>query len=275
MRSLFRSLSLILVLGLLLSLCACSAGEAAAEAPAQPPADQQPAAAANSAAFVYTPYWGEDNVKTAVGGEILFFGDIHDLEDDYFYYDPDTGETRGVFTYLVENDKHPGLYASIGDYLQASSDITTGADVYDRCIDRIRAWGGEDVPIVSVMGNHENKTAGIGELNGEQVFEKAVGNNNYGLVARGVDGQDPEKTLYYVVAFGCAHEQEVDAAGTRATAGNKYWVNPDEIAALDETLAGIYGEDNSLNQGIPTPMSPCTISPPSAPPRTTASFCAS
>lgn len=209
-------------------------------------------AAVSSDKFVYAPYWGEDNVKTAVGGEILFFGDVHDLEDNYFYYDPATGGTRGVFTYLVEEDKHPGLYASIGDYLQASSDITSGADPYYKCIDRIRAWAGDDAVIVSVMGNHENKTSGDGELNGEQVFEKIVGNNNYGLIAKGVDAADPEKTLYYVVGLGCAHEKEIDEANARAAAGNKYWVNPDVIAMLDGTLAGIYGEDNSKNQGIPT-----------------------
>ena len=152
----------------------------------------------------------------------------------------------------MQGDRHPGLYASIGDYLQASSDITSNADTYHKCIDRIRAWAGEDVPIISVMGNHENKTSAAGELNGEQVFEKTVGNNNYGLVARGVDEQDPDRTLYYMVAFGCAHEKEIDAAGDRAHAGNKYWVNPDAIAALDETLAGIYGEDNTKNQGVPT-----------------------
>ena len=157
-----------------------------------------------------------------------------------------------MFAYLAQGDKHPGLYASIGDYLQASSDINNNADSYFKCIDRIRAWGGEDIPIVSVMGNHENKTTGVGELNGGQAFEKVVGNNNYGLVARGVDAQDPDKTIYYVVAFGCAHEKEIDAAGTRAGAQNKYWVNPDAIAALDETLAEIYGEDNLKNQGIPT-----------------------
>lgn len=202
--------------------------------------------------FVYKPFWGEDNIKTPVGGEILFFGDVHDLEDDYFYYDSDSGETRGVFSYLVKEEKYPGLYACIGDYLQASSDITAGAAVYSRCTDRIRAWGGEDIPIVSVMGNHENKTAGIDDLDGMQVFEKHVGNNNYGLVARGTDEEDPEKTLYYVVAFGCAHNQEIDEANTRANAKNKYWVNPDMIAALDKTLASIYGEDGSENQGVPT-----------------------
>ena len=187
--------------------------------------------------FVYSPYWGEDNVKTAVGGEILFFGDVHDLEDKYFYYDAASGETRGVFTYLMEEDKHPGLYASIGDYLQASSDLTSGADPYYKCIDRIRAWAGDDAVIVSVMGNHENKTSGDGELNGEQVFEKIVGNNNYGLIARGVDADDPEKTLYYVAALGCAHEQEIDEANARANAGNKYWVNPEAIAILESGLA--------------------------------------
>ena len=171
MKHICKVLSLVLVFGMLISACACSGGNSAAAAPAaapeeapaaapegapagapeeapaaapaggaeQPSGEQPAAAAANNAVFVYTPYWGEDNVKTAVGGEILFFGDIHDLEDNYFYYDADTGETRGVFTYLKQNDKHPGLYASIGDYLQASSDITTGADVYNRCIDRIRA----------------------------------------------------------------------------------------------------------------------------------------
>lgn len=202
--------------------------------------------------FVYVPYWGEDNVKTAVGGEILFFGDVHDFEDDYFYYDKSTGETRGVFTYLVQGGKHPGLYACIGDYLQASSDITQNADTYDKCIERLRAWGGEDAVIVSVMGNHENKTSSAEDLNGEQVFEKLVGNNNYGLIAQGVDAEDPDKTLYYVVGLGCAHENEIDEAGARASAGNKYWVNPDIIDALDATLAAIYGEDNSRNQGIPT-----------------------
>ena len=202
--------------------------------------------------FVYTPYWGDDNIKTAVGGEILFFGDVHDLEDKYFYYDAASGETRGVFTYLVDEEKHPGLYASIGDYLQASSDLTSGADPYYKCIDRIRAWAGDNAVIVSVMGNHENKTSGDGELNGEQVFEKIVGNNNYGLIAKGVDADDPEKTIYYVLALGCAHEKEIDEANSRANAGNKYWVNPDIIAALDETLAEIYGEDNSKNQGLPT-----------------------
>ena len=202
--------------------------------------------------FVYKPYWDKDHIRTAAGGEILFFGDIHDLEDSYFYYDPASGETRGVFSYLVKEEKRPGLYACIGDYLQASSDIIEGSAVYDRCTERIRAWGGEDIPIVSVMGNHEFKTAGMGDLNGEQVFEKYVGNNNYGLIARGTDESDPEKTLYYVVAFGCAHTQEIDEANTRASAKNKYWVNPDAIAALDRTLASIYGEDGTLNQGVPT-----------------------
>jgi len=202
--------------------------------------------------FVYEPYWGKESIKTAVGGEILFFGDVHDLEDKYFYYDPVSGETRGVFTYLVEEDKRPGLYASIGDYLQASSDLTSGAEPYYKCIERIQAWAGEDAVIVSVMGNHENKTSGDGKLNGEQVFEKIVGNNNYGLIARGVDANDPEKTIYYVMALGCAHEQEIDEANSRASAGNKYWVNPDAIAAMDEALAEIYGKDNSKNQGIPT-----------------------
>jgi len=208
-------------------------------------------AAGQSGGFVYGPYWGEDSIRTAVGGEILFFGDVHDLEDKYFYYDPVSGETRGVFTYLVEEDKHPGLYACIGDYLQASSDLTSGAEPYYECGDRIRAWAGEYAAIVSVMGNHENKTSGDGELNGEQVFEKIVGNNNYGLIARGVDADDPAKTLYYVVGLGCAHENEIDEANTRA-AGNKYWVNPAVIAMLDRTLAGIYGEDNTENPGVPT-----------------------
>ena len=202
--------------------------------------------------FVYKPFWGEDNIKTPVGGEILFFGDIHDLEDDYFYYDPASGESRGVFSYLVKEKKYPGLYACIGDYLQSSSDITEGADVYRRCTERIRAWSGEGAPIVSVMGNHENKTAGMEELDGAQVFEKHVGNNNYGLIARGVDEAEPEKTLYYVVALGCAHTQEIDEANTRANAKNKYWVNPDAIDSLDRTLESIYGEDGSRNQGVPT-----------------------
>lgn len=202
--------------------------------------------------FVYRPYWDGKNVKIALGGEILFFGDIHDMEDDFFFYDKATGETRGVFTYLANGEKRPGLYACIGDYLQESSDITEGADAYYKSIDRIHAWAGEDAVIVSVMGNHENKTASENGLSGEQVFEKTVGNNNYGLVVRGVDPDDREKTLYYVVAFGCAHTQEIDEANTRANAKNKYWVNPDQIAALDETLAGIYGEDGSRNPGIPT-----------------------
>ena len=202
--------------------------------------------------FVYRPYWGEKNVKTALGGEILFFGDIHDMEDDFFFYDAASGETKGVFTYLANGGKKPGLYACIGDYLQDSSDITENADAYHKSIDRIHAWAGEDAVIVSVMGNHEYKTAADGGLNGEQVFEKIVGNNNYGLVARGADSEDREKTLYYVVAFGCAHTQEIDEANTRENARNKYWVNPDQIAALDETLAAIYGADGSQNQGIPT-----------------------
>ena len=203
-------------------------------------------------AFTYTPYWGEDHVQVGVGGELMFFGDIHDYEDDYFYYDPATGETRGVFTYLKEGDRHPGMYVSIGDYLQAKVEITQEPGVYSKCIGRLRAWAGEDVPIISVMGNHENGTQAVGELNGEQVFEQYVGNNNYGLVAKGVDEADPNKVLYYVVAFGCSHNQEDDAAGSRATAKNKYWVNPDQIKALDETLAGIYGADGSKNQGVPT-----------------------
>ena len=202
--------------------------------------------------FVYRPYWTEKNAKTALGGEILFFGDIHDMEDDYFFYDAATGEAKGVFSYLVNNKKTPGLYACVGDYLQASSDITVNADAYPKCVERIRSWAGEDAVIVSVMGSHENKTAAADGLNGAQVFEKTVGNNNYGLVARGVDPEDREKTLYYVVAFGCAHTQEMDEANTRANARNKYWVNPDQIAALDETLASIYGEDGAKNQGIPT-----------------------
>lgn len=209
-------------------------------------------AAQGAGKFVYRPYWDEKNVKTALGGEILFFGDIHDMEDDFFFYDKASGETKGVFTYLSDGEKRPGLYACIGDYLQDSSDITDGADAYYKSIDRIRAWAGEDAVIVSVMGNHENKTAADNGLNGEQVFEKTVGNNNYGLVARGVDPDDRDKTLYYVVAFGCAHTQEIDEANTRASAKNKYWVNPDQIAALDETLAAIYGKDGSENQGIPT-----------------------
>ncbi len=202
--------------------------------------------------FVYRPYWSDKNVKTALGGEILFFGDIHDMEDDYFFYDSATGEAKGVFSYLVNNGKTPGLYACIGDYLQASSDITENADAYQKCVGRIRSWAKEDAVIVSVMGNHENKTAAGDGLNGAQVFEKTVGNNNYGLVVRGVDPEDREKTLYYVVAFGCAHTQEMDEVNTRASARNKYWVNPDQIAALDETLASIYGEDGTRNQGIPT-----------------------
>ncbi len=222
---------------------------ASGEASAPPP---DGGAAQGGGQFVYRPYWGDKNVKTALGGEILFFGDIHDLEDDYFYYDAATGETRGVFTYLKNGDKKPGLYASIGDYLQQSSDISQNADAFTKSIDRLRAWAGEDAVIVSVMGNHEFKTAGSGGLNGEQVVEKAYGNNNYGLVARGVDPEDREKTLYFVVAFGCAHTQEIDEANTRANATNKYWVNPDQIAALDETLASIYGADGTKNQGIPT-----------------------
>ena len=102
------------------------------------------------------------------------------------------------------------------------------------------------------MGNHEYKTPAQDDLNPGQVFEKVVGNNTYGLIARGVDAADPEKVLYYVVGLGCAHTQEVDAAGQRAGAKNKYWVNPDAIAILDEALAEIYGEDNSKNQGVPT-----------------------
>ena len=111
-----RLFSLILVLGMLLSLCACaSAVEASVEDPAEAPAEvpgeiqteapadvpgdvpgdpysaQQSAVPQDNTNFVYTPYWGEDNVKTAVGGEILFFGDVHDLEDDYFYYDAESG----------------------------------------------------------------------------------------------------------------------------------------------------------------------------------------
>ena len=206
----------------------------------------------NDDKFVYAPYWGEDKIKTAVGGEILFFGDVHDMEDECFYYDPESGETRGVFSYLVKREKHPGLYACIGDYLQDSSDITQNADAYYKCTDRIRAWAGKEAPIISVMGNHEYKTASDGELNGGQVFEKIVGNNNYGLVVRGVDERDREKTLYYVAALGCAHTQEIDRAGARAGARNKYWVNPDAITLLDRTLAGIYGEENTENQGIPT-----------------------
>ena len=202
--------------------------------------------------FTYIPYWQENNVKTAVGGEILFFGDIHDLEDEYFYYDSGTGETKGVFTYLKDYDLHPGLYASQGDYLQQSSDLTANADAYYKSIDRIRAWAGDDAVIVSVMGNHENKTSAAEDLNGEQVFEQIVGNNNYGLIAKGAAADDPEKILYYVCGFGCAHADEYDKAGTRASAKNKYWVNPDAITALDRTLAAIYGEDGSRNIGIPT-----------------------
>lgn len=227
---------------------------AAADAaePSEEPASDEPSgeSSGKSSTFTYTPYWDESNLKTAVGGEILFFGDIHDYEDDYFYYDAETGETRGVFSYLKNYDKHPGMYVSIGDYLQSSHDITDPAGVYFKCIDRIRAYAGDDAPIISVMGNHENDTAAADGLTGEQVFEKTVGNNNYGLVAQGVD--EAGQPLYYVVAFGAAHTQEYDAAGTRATASNKYWVNPDEIAALDETLAAIYGEDGSQNAGIPT-----------------------
>lgn len=224
----------------------------ATDAPVADASGEAGGASQEAGTFVYKPFWDENNLKTAIGGEILFFGDVHDFENDYFYYDPVSGETRGVFTYLVNEGKRPGLYVSIGDYLQASSDIIQGADVYNRCIDRIRAWGGEDIPIVSVMGNHEFKTAGADGLNGEAVFERAVGNNNYGLIAKGVEENDPEKVLYYVVAFGCAHAQEIDAANTRANAANKYWVNPDQIAELDKTLASIYGEDGSQNQGIPT-----------------------
>ena len=227
----------------LLGMESLAAGESA------PPAGS---ASQESERFVYRPYWDGKNVKIALGGEILFFGDIHDMEDDFFFYDKASGETRGVFTYLANGEKRPGLYACIGDYLQESSDITQNADAYYKSIDRIHAWAGEDAAIVSVMGNHEFKTAAASGLTGEQVFEKTVGNNNYGLVARGVDPDDREKTLYYVVAFGCAHTQEIDEANTRATARNKYWVNPDQIAALDVTLAEIYGEDGSRNQGIPT-----------------------
>ena len=224
--------------------------ESLASGEAAPPAEGS--ASQTSDRFVYRPYWDGKNVKTALGGEILFFGDIHDMEDDFFFYDKASGETRGVFTYLANGEKRPGLYACIGDYLQESSDITQDADAYYKSIDRIHAWAGADAAIVSVMGNHEFKTAAANGLTGEQVFEKTVGNNNYGLVARGVDPDDREETLYYVVAFGCAHTQEIDEANTRATARNKYWVNPDRIAALDATLAEIYGEDGSKNQRIPT-----------------------
>ncbi len=225
------------------------AGSFASDKASAPPAE---GVTQGTEKFIYRPYWDEKNVKTALGGEILFFGDIHDTEDDFFFYDKATGKTKGVFTYLANGEKRPGLYACIGDYLQESSDITNGADAYYKSIDRIHAWAGEDAVIVSVMGNHENKSAAANGLNGEQVFEKTVGNNNYGLVACGVAPDDRDKTLYYVVAFGCAHTQEIDEANTRAGARNKYWVNPDQITALDETLAAIYGKDGSENQGIPT-----------------------
>ncbi len=231
-------------------LSAPTAADAAA--PADKPASGEPSgeSSGESKTFTYTPYWDESNLKTAVGGELLFFGDIHDYEDDYFYYDAQTGEARGVFSYLKNYDKHPGMYVCIGDYLQSTSDITQAPNVFTKCLERIQAWDGGDAPLISVMGNHENSTPSYDGLDGEQVFERTVGNNNYGLVAQGVD--EAGQPLYYVVAFGCAHTQEYDTAGTRATASNKYWVNPDEIAALDETLAAIYGEDGTQNVGVPT-----------------------